>query len=540
VIAPRAGHGGAGLRLGLAALCALALGGCGGAVLTAGVPPARTFIDLVPQLPGDLDASATPSTAGAQILPSWASELVRPAPSSPGPKARLKDPNDVVPYLATSWRELPGGDYVFQLRRGVRGATGDLFTAADVSWSFARALAVTPEAPFLLGLANVDLADPVTVLGRYSVRINVTAPSPFLLGVLSSDQAAIYDSALYLRHASGADPWGTGWGATNSATFGAYSVHYFEPGRKIVLKANPGSWVHPYYRAVLIKEAPDSSRRVVAVLNGSADHASGADWTDYFSAIESGRHDHVTATILQSGPEVQSWALNVRSGPLANVLVRRALSLAVNRPELLQTLNDGYGTPAVKAVPAIDGQPQGAPVDLALARRLLREAGYPHGLTVDVYTSAFVPGGEMALLSQQLAQIGVTLVPTTVYDEDQLFVLERAHEVPSSIDDITPLVGGAGFTLLQNYDAALDSDSQAAETGYANPTLDGLLAAIRRSPDGPSYDRLVARAEAIVDADVPVIGIFEDDVQNITKSDIAGYAAYNVPVTYYENLHPAR
>jgi len=99
-----------------------------------------------------------------------------------------------------------GGDYTFELRRGVRGPTGDPFTAADVSWSIKRDLATSPVAPFLFSLANLDVRDPVTVLARYAVRINVSGPSPFLLGVLAWFDEGVYDRKLYLAHATGAIP----------------------------------------------------------------------------------------------------------------------------------------------------------------------------------------------------------------------------------------------------------------------------------------------------------------------------------------------
>ena len=159
-------------RVALAALAAASLSvvaGCGTGA-QAGNPTAspqigaHTFVDLVPELPNDLDDTGTPGTETDLLLPSWSGELVRPAGATPGPNAVLPPDDAVVPYLATSWTSEPDGDYVFQLRRGVRGPTGDLFTAEDVRWSLERAIARDPEAPFLYSLAHIDLADPVTIL----------------------------------------------------------------------------------------------------------------------------------------------------------------------------------------------------------------------------------------------------------------------------------------------------------------------------------------------------------------------------------------
>ena len=127
-----------------------------------------------------------------------------------------------------------------------------------------------------------------------------------------------------------------------------------------------------------------------------------------------------------------------------------------------------------------------------------------------------------------------------VYDDDQLLALLEAHKLSSAIVDIAPLLGGEAFGLIENYAASIDPASPAAADGYNNRALTGVLAAIRTTTVGPGLDRLIARAERIVDADVPAIPLFELPVQNITRSDITGYGAYAVPLTYYEYLHPAR
>jgi peptide/nickel transport system substrate-binding protein len=510
---------------------------------SASVPPSRTFVDLVPGLPAVLDESGTPAPATA-LLQSWSSELVRPSAAPPGADTVLPAANSVVPYLATSWHASRGGDYTFELRHGVRGSTGDPFDAADVSWSIERDLATSPVAPFLFSLANLEVRDPVTVLGRYAVRINVSAPSPFLLGVLAWFDEGIFDRNLYLAHATASDPWAERWGATHSATFGPYYVSSFLANRRLVLLANPYSWVHPYYRKVEIKQVSSGGRRVADLLDGSADHTSAIDWKDYTDVLTYGSASRVSASILQTGPAVESWLLNVSRGPLSSVLVRRALSLAVERSDLSGRIYYGHAAPDVLAVPSVYGQAQPAGYDLAEARRLLAAAGYQNGFNLRVYVDSALANGdeakELASLSSELSEVGVTLVPVVVYNEDQLLAIAQAHHLESTIEDIDPVLGGAAFTLIEDDDARIDATSPAAADGYSNAALEALLARLRTSAGGPTSQRLVARAERIVDTDVPAVNLLELPVQNLTRSGITGYGAYAEPVTYYEYLHPAR
>jgi peptide/nickel transport system substrate-binding protein len=531
-------------RLLVAASLAIALAGCGSSLPGASIPRSRTFIDAVPALPADLDSSATPSPEATALLPSWSSDLVAPAAARPGPAATIPDPAAVAPYLATAWTAGPHGDITFTLRRGVRGASGNRFSAADVAWSIRRDLAVSPVAPFLFSLANLDRADPVTILGPYSVRVNATAPSPFLLAILASPYAPIDDERLLAAHARRGDPWAEHWAATNSASFGAYYVAEFKPNERIILLANPHAFDHPFYRRVEIKQMPDAYHRLQQLQSGALDHSSDLDWRDYTDALLYGSHSAVDPGILETGPTVETWFLDVHDGPLRKPGVREAISLAIDRADLSGRLYAGYAAPDVLAIPPLDGQSQPPGYDLALARRLLAAAGYPHGLTLAVYVSAQLDEGneaeEVTLLAQQLKQAGITLEPSIYYDEDQLLALERAHAVPSAIEDITPAIGGAAFSLIEDFDAQLDSASPAAAFGYTDPALDRVLARLRDTPPGAAASALSATAARLAGRDWFAVNLLELPTQTITRARIAGYAAYSDPVTYYEYLHPAR
>jgi peptide/nickel transport system substrate-binding protein len=525
-----------------ALLAAGAVAGCGGgaSATTAG---AHTFIDLVAELPTSLDETATPSTTAASTLPTWSSELVRPAPAAPGPNARLPPDGAVVPYLATSWQRSSDGSYTFELRRGVRGATGNPFTAADVKWSLDRAIARSPVAPFLFRLAHIDVADPVTIIDSHRVRVNVTAPSPFTLSVLASYDAGIYDSALYRANAKAGDPWAQQWGATHSASFGAYSVALFVPRREIELAANPGFWRRPYYTHVIIRLDASSAGRVAAVLDGSATHTGGLNWGDFETAVADGPAEGTAATILQTGPAVVAWHLDLAGGALANPAVRQAINLGVNRSELVPTIDAGYAKPSVLTIPGAFGAAQPTSFDPVQSRSLLRAAGYlPAGLTVKLYTNGAElgggGGGVISALMDDMDQIGVTLQVTYVDDSDQLLALEQSPGVESSIDADTPLLGGAGFLLEQDANAALDPVSDAAEQHYGSATLQALADQLSDSPGGSATAALITQAAAAIDTLTPTINLFAIPVQNVTRADVTGYAAYTQPVTYYENLHP--
>jgi ABC-type transport system substrate-binding protein len=528
----------------LAAFLAAGVAACGAGRDTTNATTAssHTFVDLVGELPTNLDETATPDTASTTLLPNWSGGLVRPARAAPGPDAVIPGDDAVVPYLATSWRTQANGDLIFELRRHVFGPTGDPLTAADVRWSLERAAARSPVAPFLFKLAHIDLADPVTVLSTHSLRINVTAPSPFTLSVLASADVAIYDRRAYLAHATPSDPWAQGWGGMHSASYAAYHVAHFVPGIELVLAANPGFWRTPYYTRVVIRQVPDPGERVDDVLAGEATHTTDLDWDSFALASNQGPAAGVSATILQNGPGVLAWHLNVTHGPLANPLVRQALNIGIDRGELVNGLANGFAAPAVGSIPAAFGTTQPAISDPVQARSLLRAAGYPHPFTIDVATNSSVAGSQISLilsgLYKQLVQIGVYVHTVVIDNSDQLIALEAHHALESSLETISPLLGGPAFLLEQDANTKLDPASTAAQEGYANPTLQSTLDQLDRSPPGAAATATETQAASVLDTALPTINLMAVPIQNVTRANVTGYGAYTQPATYYENLHP--
>jgi peptide/nickel transport system substrate-binding protein len=528
----------------LASVCLAACGGSGGAhtatVVTA--IPGHTFIDLVPAIPVDLDETGTPDAASTALLPTWSGELVRPARTKPGPGAVLPGDDAVVPYLATSWVREADGDYVFRLRRRVRAPSGDPLTAEDVRWSLERAVARVAEVPFLFKLAHINEADPVTILGRHRVRINVTAPSPFTLSVLASADAVIYDSRVYRAHASASDPWAVAWASSHPASYAAYYVASYVPGAEIVLAANPGFWRPPYYQHVIIRAIGSSPERLAEVLAGKATHTSDLDWSDFTDAVALGPGDGARATILQNGPGVLTWNLDVSHGPLANPLVRQAINLGINRSVTANALADSNSSATSVAVPPTFGQSQPLVFDPVQARSLMRAAGYPNGVVVNIYTNDTLAGGEVSTLLdtlyESMIQIGVIMHTVYVANTDQLLALERQHGVQSSIGINAPLLGGPAFLLEQNYNVKLDPVSLAATDGLSDGALQSTLAQLRSTPAGPAADALVRQAMTQADTDLSTIDLATVPIQNVTRSGITGYGAYTQPVTYYEYLRP--
>ena len=109
-----------------------------------------------------------------------------------------------------------------------------------------------------------------------------------------------------------------------------------------------------------------------------------------------------------------------KSGPLANIKVRQAISYAIPREQIVKALYGSYSTPTSSAVDkgAEGYNPSDTNMysyDVAKAKQLLAQAGYPHGFTLSVLDiSFFDPGYQLGqALESALAQIGITLSLTS-------------------------------------------------------------------------------------------------------------------------------
>jgi peptide/nickel transport system substrate-binding protein len=526
------------MRLSTRALVAMigvcALAGCGGGSAPRS-PAAAAFIDLVAALPASLDPAGEQGAAFDAVETSLAGTLVRPAGSSPT-GATLAPPTAVVGFLATSWHELAGGDYTFLLRSGVKSAYGHTLSGADVRFSFERELARSAFARFLARVGGISLRHPVSLLGRGRVRVNVTAASPFTLAVLGDFRFGVLDSDAVAAHESAADPDAAGWLARHLAFYGPYELTSFEPGRRLLARANPSFWRPLAFSDLAIEAVPSSSLRLADLGAAAASHTAELNWGDFEIAA---RTAGLRALTLPSGA-VSVLVPNERFRPFAAVAVRRALSLAINRTAIARDAFAGLGVPALPPSPATLAGATGAggpphATDVALARSLLAAAGYPHGLSVvlaaSVAESPQAPA-ELAVIARQLSAIGVRVRVRYAASAAALATLEGDGAVDGVLETQVTPVASAAFTILEQYVRGSPGDLER----YDSPALDALAGALETTAPAALANTTLTQALAIVAQTFPEIALVEVPGQLVTRAAIGGYDAYPAATVYYDQL----
>lgn len=156
---------------------------------------------------------------------------------------------------------------------------------------------------------------------------------------------------------------------------------------------------------------PDASALVAAVQTGGTDIAYQVPYSDV-ERLSSGR----TQMLVEPGAGNFNFMVNSAEGPTADVRVRRALDLALDRERFANTLLSGVTEPTCQiysaSSPAYDPELENCIFDLDAARQLLEEAGYADGFDLSVQVNREIVG-ELADFAQiyqaDLAKIGVRL-----------------------------------------------------------------------------------------------------------------------------------
>ena len=269
------------------------------------------------------------------------------------------------PWLATEATHMDPLTWEIKLRSGVRFHNGAMMDAAAVKASLERTIRLSEASADSLGI------DAIVVNDEQTITITTLEPRPTLPGLLTTPGLAITDAAA-------ADAAGEGNFLHAGALTGPYIPTEYVQKERLSSVANDNYWGGPPPLAGIEHIAiPDTNSRELALQAGDIDVAvnispEGAQTIDAHPDLQSSTAGFGTAAVL--------WWVNFERPALADPLVRRAVSLAIDRESIAGLVAPaGSGSFAELLLPeALVSCPGvNAPgYDAAQARDLLAEAGY--------------------------------------------------------------------------------------------------------------------------------------------------------------------
>lgn len=479
-------------------------------------------------------------------------------------------PEEYEPALAESWTR-KGLTWTFKLRKGVKSCAGNTFTADDVIYTFARAKSVSGASPVAWFLGNVsnlfdlsavdpkatsadrELKGEVTKVDDYTVRFKQLAPNDLFPRVLEIFPFYIFDSKAMKENATAADPWSHKYNDTrDSPGFGPYCLEKWSKGREMTFTANPGYWQgKPAYGRVVLRQVPSNSDRLGAISAGQANVVTALTPKEFERVDKSGR-----ASVLSwQNNRILGLGINSAYAPFDDAekgrLIRQAIAYTLPYDDIINT---DYLGQAKKWNGLVESTYYGFKedarydTDLAKAKQLMAQAGYPDGQGLPSDSQAFALNyvAERATLLEPIAnriktalgQIGipVRLEPISQSEENtrELTKLDMGMFLR---DYNRPLGPDVGYAALLWY-VSKEKGGLVNSTRYRNDELDAIFAKSQTAA-GEERLKLLGQLQDILMEDLPVVPIAEVPSQLALSKGLGNWRGQTYDLVNFWYLRPS-
>jgi peptide/nickel transport system substrate-binding protein len=439
------------------------------------------------------------------------------------------DTAELAPALAESWSVASDGlSITLKVRPNVKFHDGSVLDAETVKASIDRTVTMNRGGAFFLtALKQVDIVDPMTVklVGKYqSVSLLYGLPKVYITG-----KAHLNDpdhGAAYL--------------ATNDSGTGPYALERWDKGQQIVLARYAGywkGWAGPHVSRVIERVVPDAGAQQLLLERGEAQMVILASIGITQDPKEEAAKPGIQMVTSKSY-RVTVISMNTQKGPLKDVRVRQAVSLAFDYAGMRQ-IYKGYADPANDPLPkdfsaAYDSSLVPFTQKLDEAKKLLTDAGYPSGgfSLKFVYTSTEPQAQLAALMVQQgLAKLGITVNVVAQPFATQLAEIAKLDTAPDiqATLTMTPRTADPGELLSTLY-AGGNVGQPYNYAWYKSKEVDDLLLKADQTFDDAKRMALYRQVTTQLIQDAPSIWAAFPQLVEVMRVEVQNYV-YN-PLQY--------
>jgi peptide/nickel transport system substrate-binding protein len=432
------------------------------------------------------------------------------------------------PRLVRSYEISPDGKVVtLHLRDGVKWQDGAPLTAKDVVFTVGKVRDPKTEARSYIGqfsdLVSVEALDPLTVRAVYS--------KPY------ADVLDSWTLPIVPEHLAGRDAdLLTGEFAKHPVGCGPFRLAKAEPGRRIVLEANPSYWDgRPLLDRISFDVLPDERTSYQALLRGDLDLL-GVTPDTFRAAAEAKEAARLRRFVyFPMTAWYVAWNQAGRSPAFADPHVRRAMVLALDRESFIRSVLGGLARPGALTYHPdsewTDPAVKPWPYDPAEAARLLDESGWTAGAggarSKDGKPLAFtltMPAGTQevsdriaAWLQQSLAKAGAA-VEIQKLEFKTFLERRRAREFDAMMSSLILSPAPDQFELYHS--SARENGMNF--TGLADPEVDRLVEEGRTTFDPAARKAAYARLEARLHELEPISVLFHFAAPVLADSRLRG------------------
>lgn len=452
------------------------------------------------------------------------------------------------PGAAERWTVSADGlVYTFHLRRGAQWSNGDALTARDFLFSLRRALSPTLGSEYKDALFPVKNAEAyargrvtdfaavgVRAPDEFTLEITLAQPTAYFLTVLRTNVGFPVHAASVERAGARFDDRTAKWSrAVPLVGNGPFRLREWKDHQHIAVEKNPHYWDTARVRlsAVVFYPSESTQNQELAFRAGQL-HTT---WDVPLSKVDAYRRD--APGLLRVEPYFESYffRFNTTRAPFSDPRVRRALALAIDQESIVKNVLRGGQTPATALTPpGLGGYT--APVailrDLAAAKRLLAEAGFPEGKgfpRVELVTISSEINQRIAEAVQQMwrRELGIDVAIT----QKEFKVLLQA--IDNAVLDFAIARGRwiGEYPDPLTYLSIFTTGNGVNGTGFADTAYDAMIAAAARA--GTAAGRFVAlqRAEAYLLERTPIAPIYWGSRTTLVAASVRGWK--NSPLGFH-------
>lgn len=429
---------------------------------------------------------------------------------------------DFQPQLAREWEIQDDRTHVFRLHKGVTFHNGDPCTAADVKWNLER---VKDKAQSPIHAWKLALLEAIETPDSHTLKLHFAKPYPFLRVAFtgSTGRAATILSPRAVQEKGktyGRNPVGTG----------PFKFAEWKEGDYILLEKNPSYWETdasgsrlPYLDQVMIKIIVEPSTLVAALKTGEV------DLINYAAPQFMGdlRKDPKLTALSAVGGNWVCMHMNLAREPFTDKALRKAVTFAVDRKEILDKVEFGEGIVAHGPIsppmggfydPAFESGKNGQYFDLQQAQALMKQAKYDgrEVLLLSVNTGAAPRRAEM--VQAHLARIGIK-----VRIELADFPTFRRRWLQERQWDLVQVQWDADLDPDETLYPELHSGETWNAGKWMNKDFDRAVEAAREENDFKKRKKHYEDAVKAIVEDAPVVVLLHVNEQKIHHKHVMGF-----------------
>jgi ABC-type transport system substrate-binding protein len=358
---------------------------------------------------------------------------------------------ELVPDVAESYEITGDGTvFTFKLRPGVTFHNGREVTADDFKYSIERVVnpaTQSPGAGFFwsikgfdeMSAGDADSLSGITVVDPHTIRFELSQPDATFLHVMAINFAHVVPK-------EAVEQYGEDFGK-NPVGSGAYRMTEWTLGQRVVFEKNADYWRDgvPNLDKITFEVGQEPTVAMLRLQRGEVDVLGDGIPPAQFLQV---KDDPQYAGQIVEGGQLHTGyvTMNVNTPPFDNVLVRRAVNMAINKDRIVRIINNRAvpaNQPLPPSMPGYADDYAGYDFDPDAAKALMAEAGYGDGVDTELYVYNTDPNPRIAqAIQQDLAAIGINA---------EIKSLAQANVIDAGGNGSAPMIWSGGMAWIADF-----------------------------------------------------------------------------------------